>query len=201
MLPWHLTADDAMLARRLVNPSAEPFTLLSSALRGDDSGLGATREARRRRYGIGAVQRRRRLTEVARLSENDLSHEARRRREQRGLPADRHALQRLMPGVQAPAVSPTSTIHWKAAVAVYAIIGANVDDDDVVHRTGWIGTRMQSRYVQSWIIHHRECDARDLIATLIDAVDRANAENCSATITMSGSASIMMSACGAGLFG
>ena len=111
------------------------------------------------------------------LGESDLSREARRRREQRDPPADRHALQRLMPGVQAPAASPTSTIQWQAAVAAYAVIGANVDDDDVVHRTGWIGTRMQGRTVQSWITHHRECDARDLIATLIDAADRARAED------------------------
>jgi len=56
------------------------------------------REARRRRHGIGSLQRQRRLTEVACLTENDVSREARQRWES-DPPADRYALQRLMPGV------------------------------------------------------------------------------------------------------
>ena len=176
-LPWHLGAEDAILARRLLSPSTEPFALLLSALRCDSNGLGATREVRRRRYGFGSLQRRRRLTEAAHRTENDLARETRERREQCSLAADRYALQRLIPGVRTLPVSPAANIHGKAAIAVYATIGGNDNDGDLVQRTGWIGTRMQSRYVQSWIMQHRDCHAQDVIMALADAVDRARAKD------------------------
>lgn len=76
-LPWHLNAYDAMLARTLLSPGAEPFAMLLSALRCDSKGLGTTREARRRPYGIGSVQRRRRATEAARLAEREFARSTR----------------------------------------------------------------------------------------------------------------------------
>jgi len=176
-LPWHLNAADAVLAQALLSPGDEPFGLLLSALRCDRTGLATTREARRRQYGIGSLQRRRRLTEAAHRTESDWSRDARERRERSYPPSDRYAIARLMPGIRANPASPAARTSWKAVVAVFATFGANDDDDDVVHRTGWTGTRMEGRYVQSWIVQHRDCGARDLIAALEKAVDRARAED------------------------
>ena len=176
-LPWHLNAYDAMLARTLLSPSAEPFAVLLSALRCDSKGLGTTREARRRRYGIGSVQRRRRATEAARLAEHGLAREARERRERCYPPADRYNLQRLWPGAPSALPPPIQTTRLQATVAVFATIGANGIDDDIVHRTGWPGTRMESRYVQCWITQHRDCHTQDLVAALVDALGRARAED------------------------
>ncbi len=78
------------------------------------------REARRRRYGIGSLQRQRRLTEVARLTENDVSREARQRWES-DPPADRYALQRLIPGADVPRVAPTVITIWNPAIAGWAV--------------------------------------------------------------------------------
>ena len=175
-LPWHLGAYDATLALTLLSPGDEPFALLLSALRCDSKGLGSTREARRRRYGTGAVQRQRRLIAVTRQSESDLSREARLRREQGYPPADRYALERLIPLVRTREVSLAEETRLKAAVAVFATVGSNGTDDDLVHRTGWPGTRMESRYIQSWITQHRDHNAQVLMTALIEAVDRARAE-------------------------
>ena len=68
-------------------------------------------------------------------------------------------------------------MDWKAAVAVVATIGASDGDDDIVQRTGWIGTPMESRCVQYWILPHRNCRTEDLITTLAEAVDRARAKD------------------------
>lgn len=58
-----------------------------------------------------------------------------------------------------------------------AAIGANGNDVDLVQRTGWIGTRMESRTVQCWIMVHRAGHTQDRNAALADAVDRARAES------------------------
>ena len=176
-LTWHLNAYDAMLARTLLSPSAEPLAVLLSALRCDSEGLGTTREARRRRYGIGSVQRRRRATEAARLTEREFVREARDRRERCDPPADRYKLERLWPSAPSAPLPPIQTTHLQATVAVFATIGANGTDGDIVHRTGWPGTRMESRYVQFWITRHRDCCMQDLVAALVDALDRARAED------------------------
>ena len=174
-LPWHLGAYDATLAVTLLSPNDEPFALLLSALRYDSKGLGSTREARRRRYGIGSIRRQRRMILVARQSESDLSREARLRREQGCPPADRYALERLIPFVRTREVSSAEDTRLKAAVAVFATAGSNGTDDDLVHHAGWPGTRMESRYVQSWITQHRNCDIEVLVTALVEAVDRARA--------------------------
>ena len=62
-------------------------------------------------------------------------------------------------------------------VAVLATIGSGDSDSDIVHQTGWPGTRMESRYVQFWIIHHRDCHTEDLIGALAEATDQARAED------------------------
>jgi hypothetical protein len=174
-LPWHLSAYDTRLACTLLRPGDEPFALLLSALRNDTKGLGATSERRRRRYGIGALQRQHRLTAMARRSETDAARDERLQRRQAWPRADRYGLERLIPGVQAQATARAPQTPLKAAVAVLATIGSNGDDDDVVHRTGWCGTRMESRYIQSWITQHRDCSAQILVAALVEAVDQARA--------------------------
>ena len=176
-LPWHLSADDATLALTLLSASDEPFALLLSALRCDSKGLGATREARRRRYGIGVVQRQRRLAAITRQGESDLSRDARLRRQQGYPPAERYALERLIPLVRTREICLAEETHLKAAVAVFATVGSNGTDDDLVHRTGWPGTRMESRYIQSWITQHRDHSAQVLMTVLIEAVDRARAKD------------------------
>lgn len=176
-LPWHLSAADAALARKLLNPSNEAFAVLLGALRGDSDGLGAVREARRRRYGLGAVLRQRRPAAQARLAESDLSREARERRAQCYPPADRYALRRLLPGVPTPQSPPAMSTPWTATLAVMAAIGAHANDGDVVHRIGWTGTLMESRYVQYWIMRHRDHGVADLSAILADAVDHARSED------------------------
>jgi hypothetical protein len=103
------------------------------------------------------------------------SRDERRRREQRSPPADRYALERLISGVQAPAIASGTRTRLKAAVAVFATIGSNGTDDDVVHRTGWSRTRMESRYIQSWIAQHQDCGAQILVTALVEAVDHARA--------------------------
>ncbi len=175
-LPWHLGAYDATLALTLLSPNDEPFALLLSALRYDSKGLGSTREARRRRYGIGFIRRQRRLILVARQSESDLSREARLQREQGYPPADHYALERLIPLVRTREISLAEEARLEAAAAVFATVGSNGTDDDLVHHTGWPGTRMESRYIQSWIMQHRDHNAQILMTTLIEAVDRARAE-------------------------
>jgi len=176
-LPWHLSAADAALACKLLSPSNEACAVLLGALRGDSYGLGAVREARRRRYGIGAVLRQRRLTAQARLAESDLSREARERRAQCYPPADRYALRRLLPGVQTPQPPPAMSTPWTATLAVLAAIGAHANEGDVVHRIGWTGTLMESRYVQYWIMRHRDHGVANLTAVLADAVDHARSED------------------------
>jgi hypothetical protein len=66
---------------------------------------------------------------------------------------------------------------WKARLAVLVTIGANANEGDVVHRIGWTGTLMESRYVQYWIMRHRDHGVADLSAILADAVDRARSED------------------------
>jgi len=176
-LPWHLNAYDAMLARSLLGPGTEPFAMLLSALRCDSKGLGTTRKARRRRHGIGSVQRRRRATEAARLTEHELTRAARERRERCDPPAGRYNLQRLGPGVPLAPLPSIQTTRLQATVAVFATTDANSRDGDVVHRTGWPGTRMESRYVQCWITQHRGCRMQDLVAAWVDALDLARAED------------------------
>jgi hypothetical protein len=66
---------------------------------------------------------------------------------------------------------------WKARLAVLVTIGANANEGDVVHRIGWTGTLMESRYVRYWIMRHREHGVADLSAILADVVGRARDED------------------------
>jgi hypothetical protein len=176
-LPWHLSFHDAALARTLLRPGAEPFVLLLSALRGDRNGLGATREERRRRYGVGAVERQRKQTAQARLAESEWSRDARERRAHCNPPSERYALHRLMPGGGAPKPPSAMSNDWKAAVAVLATLGANATDGDIVHRCGWSGTLIESRYVQYWVTRNSHHGAAELTALLAEAVEHARAED------------------------
>jgi hypothetical protein len=175
-LPWHLGTVDATLARRLLSPSNEAFAVLLGALCCDIAGLGATREARRRRYGIGAVVRERRLTAQARLGESDQAREARERRARCYPPGDRYSLRRLMPDVHDPPRGQAMSAAWRAELAVLATMGASANEGDVVCRIGWAGTLMESRYVQYWIARHRDHGFAELTAILTEAVDRARGE-------------------------
>lgn len=176
-LPWHLSRHDTMLARRILSQRGEAVALLLSILKSDRNGIGATREERRRRYGIRSVQRRREETAAARLKEDAWARDARERRAQSYRAADRYALRRLLPDVDLPRIAPAISTACRAAVAVFTTIGSDDSDSDIVHQTGWSGTRMESRYVQFWIIHHRDCHTEDLIGALAEATDRARAED------------------------
>ncbi len=176
-LPWHLGAADAIIASRLLSPSNEAFAVLLGALRCDIAGLGATREARRRRYGIGAVVRERQLAAQARLGESDLARDARERRARHYPPGDRYSLRRLMPGVHDPSPTQAMSTARRAELAVLVTMGVRADEGDVVCRIGWPGSLMESRYVQYWIARHRDHGCVELTAILADAVDRARSED------------------------
>ncbi len=66
---------------------------------------------------------------------------------------------------------------WKAAVAVLATLGANATDGDIVHRCGWSGTLIESRYVQYWVTRNSHHGAAELTALLAEAVEHARAED------------------------
>jgi hypothetical protein len=173
-LPWHLSAFDAGLALELLSPAAEPFATLLSAIRCDAEGLGPTREAQRRKYGVGYVRQRRRLAAIARQGNHVLQY-ARLERIQADTPTDRYALDRLIPDFWTRDAVPEKRLSVEAAVAVYAMIGSDGADDDLVHRMGWPGTRMESRYILSWIMQHRDCAPQILVTELVQAVERARA--------------------------
>ena len=147
-----------------------------TALRGDSSGLGATREERRRRYGAGYVPRQRRMAAQARLDESDWAREAREGRQRSHPPAERYRLQRLMPDFPSAKTSTALGTGSQAAVAVFATMGAKAYDGDIVHRCGLTSTLMESRYVQYWIMRHSDHSAAELTATLAGAIDLARAE-------------------------
>ncbi len=176
-LPWHLSACDAALARQLFSPAMEPFTLLLAALSSGKGGLAAAREASRRRYGMGGVTRQRRLVSQARLVETGAMRDTRDRREQAYPPAARFALQRLIPCLPAPRQRQESPFGWRAAVAVFTSIGSDPGDSDAVHRGGWPGTLMESRYIKYWVLRHVDRGATHLATTLENAACRARAED------------------------
>ena len=177
-LPWHLNADDARLARRLFSAAWEPFAPLLGALCGAGREFAIARETRRRRCGLGGGLRRARLIAQARANETALARDARERRERNRLPpADRYAFSRLVPEAPAPARPQVSPQGAFIAALVFAAIGADPDDADVVHRFGVARTRMESRYIRYWVLRHVDRGAQELAASLADALERARQQN------------------------
>jgi hypothetical protein len=174
-LLWHLGAFDAQLIQDLFAvPLIRPFSLLIAALRADRRGLGAAREAARRRQGVGGAQRRARQSAQAR------SRETAAAREQRALanrPSDRFAFSRLFDGEATTRVEPQSRDQLAVAVAVYTVIGWRKRDGDPVGGADWTPALLQNRYIRLWLFRHRHLAAQTLIAVLADAVAVAQAQD------------------------
>lgn len=95
-LLWHLGAFDAGLTQDLfAMPLIRPFTLLIAALRADRRGLGAAREAARRRQGVGGALRQARQDAQERSRETAPARAAREQRARANRPSDRFAFSRL----------------------------------------------------------------------------------------------------------
>ena len=171
-LPWHLCRDDARVAQKLLRPGSEAFAMLLSILKADSCGIAATREERRRQSGVGALEAQRRMTAQSRRHESSWSRQARQRREQARPATDRYRLRVLRPDLDPPPPQVISA-RCEAAVAVYSVFGTDNPEQDIVHRSGWRGTAMECRYVQCWIIQHRDCRAEDLVDAATKAADEA----------------------------
>ena len=177
-LLWHLGAFDAGLIQDLFAvPPVRPFSLLIAALRADRRGLGAAREAARRRQGVGGALRQARQNVQARSRETVSARAAREQRALANRPSDRFALSRLFDGAANPRVEPQSRDQLDVAVAVYTVIGWRERDGDPLGGAGWTPTLLQNRYIRLWLFRHRHLAAETLIAALADAVAAAPAQD------------------------
>ena len=177
-LLWHLGAFDAGLIQDLFSvPPIRPFSLLIAALRADRRGLGAAREAARRRQGVGGALRQARQNAQARSRETVSARAAREQRALANRPSDRFALSRLFDGAANPRVEPQSRDQLDVAVAVYTVIGWRERDGDPLGGAGWTPALLQNRYIRLWLFRHRHLAAETLIAALADAVAAAPAQD------------------------
>ncbi len=177
-LPWHLTATDANLARRLFSAVLEPFGLLLGALCGSGRALATTREDNRRRYGIGGGMREARLTARDRANETEMAREAREGRERYSPPpTERFAFSRLIPEAPVPPRPRECFERALIGALVLAAQGTDPDNCDIMHRFGVTRTLMESRYVRYWVLRHIDHDTQHLATTLADALDLARATN------------------------
>ena len=55
--------------------------------------------------------------------------------------------------------------------------GQDPRDGDLLARTDWVPELLQNRYIRVWIIRHRHLPPETLIATLVNAVDAARAQD------------------------
>ena len=172
-LLWHLDGFSAALVQDLFTaPFTRPLALLLAALRADGHGLGAAREATRRRTGIGGAQRRERerRQKLALSGAPDQSL----RPTPGGKPANRFSLSRLIEGYPAPPAPVQPRVTWPETVAVYIVLGWGPKDGDILAPPGdWAPMLLRNRYIRLWIYRHRHWPVDQLIATLVEAVDVA----------------------------
>jgi hypothetical protein len=173
-LLWHLDSFNAALVQDLfAAPFTRPFALLLAALRADGHGLGAAREATRRRVGLGGAQRRERerWQKLAMTGTPDPSL----RQVAGGNPANRFSLSRLSKDFPPPPTPVKPRATWPEAVAVYSVLGLPEDGD--ILAPDWTPALLRNRYIRLWIYRHRHWPANQLIATLVEAVDIARDRN------------------------
>jgi hypothetical protein len=148
--------------------------LASSALRADCDGLGAAREATRRKIGIGGARRRERESRHIGLRTSQIPQSRREAPVQSGNPAGRCSLSRLIESVRAAPTPTRRRANWQEAVAVYVVIGWGVRDGDILAPQGdWMPELLRNRYIRLWIFRHQHLAAERLITTLANAVDTA----------------------------
>jgi hypothetical protein len=174
-LLWHLDGFNAGLVQDLfAAPFARPFALLLTALRADCHGLGAAREATRRKVGIGGALRRERERRSSRLDTSAMPQGRREEPMRSGNPAKRFSFNRLIEGFPAPPTPTQPRATWQGAVAVYVVIGWEPRNGDILAPPGdWLPELLRNRYIRLWIFRHRHLAAARLISTLADAVDTA----------------------------
>jgi hypothetical protein len=159
-------------------PVIRPFALLLTALRADRQGLGAAREAARRRLGAGGARRREREAMQSRLRMSKLSQGRPENPAQACKPADRFSFSRLIEGFSAPPTPTRPRATWQEAVAVYVVIGWEPRNGDILAPpTDWLPELLRNRYIRLWIFRHRHLAAAQLISTLADAIDTARAQD------------------------
>ncbi len=178
-LLWHLDAFDAGLIQDLFAvPLIRPFALLIAALRADRRGLGAAREAARRRQGVGGALRRARQHAQKRLRETTAAHAARAQRALANRPSERFAFSRVFDtDTTTTRVEPHSREQLEVAVAVYIVIGWREQDGDRLGNADWTPGLLQNRYIRLWLFRHRHLAAQTLITVLADAVAVAQAQD------------------------
>ncbi len=176
-LLWHLDGFNAALVQDLLAaPFARPLALLLAVLRSDGDGLGAAREATRRRVGVGGAQRRERDRRQRYVPTG--APDQSRPQTPAGNPADRFSISRLIEGFPAPPAPVQPRATWPEAVAVYTVLGWRAKHGDILAPPGdRVPALLRSRYIRLWIFRHRHWPAKQLIAMLVEAVDIARDRN------------------------
>jgi hypothetical protein len=174
-LLWHLDGFNARLVRDLFTaPFTRPFAILLTALRADRNGLGTTREATRRKIGIGGAPRRDRESRHSRLHKSAGAQARREAPGRTGNPASRFSFSRLIEGFPAPAAPTQPRARWQEAVAVYVVIGWGPGTGDILEPQGdWLPELLRNRYIRLWLFRHRHLAPERLITTLANALDTA----------------------------
>jgi hypothetical protein len=174
-LLWHLNSFNARLVQDLFSPRrSQPFALLLAALHADRPGFGSTREATRRRTGLGGAQRREREAGQRRLQISEMPPGQRGPPRPGINPARRFSFQRLIEDFPAPRVPSQPPETVQATVAVFIVLGWGPRDGDILAPQGdQVPELLRNRYVRLWIFRHRHWPAKQLIAMLVEAVDTA----------------------------
>ena len=95
-----------------------------------------------------------------------------------GNPADRFSLSRLIEAFPPPPAPVQPRATWPEAVAVYTVLGWRPRDGDILAPPGdRAPALLRNRYIRLWIFRHRHFPAKQLIATLVEAVDIARDRN------------------------
>jgi hypothetical protein len=174
-LLWHLDNFNARLVRDLFSPRrSQPFALLLAALHADRDGLGSTREATRRRTGLGGAQRREREARQPRLRISEMPPGQREPPRPGINPARRFSFRRLIEDFPAPRLPSQPPETVQATVAVLIVLGWSPRDGDILAPQGdWLPELLLNRYVRLWIFRHRHREANHLINILAGAIGTA----------------------------
>jgi hypothetical protein len=177
-LTWHLSRSNAALIQELfAKPLVRPFALLLAVLRADRRGIGAAREAARRRAGVGGACRRRARQAKIESQEDEAAKMKRLKRDEASRPSDRFSLSRFIESTPLSGNLPSSDSRLDAAVAVFTIIGSEPEQLDQIGQSGGAPKLLRSRYIRYWIHRHIHYEASHVIRTLADAVDFALAQD------------------------
>jgi hypothetical protein len=160
---WHLDGFNATLVQDLFAVRfARPLALLLTALRADGYGLGAAREATRRRLGLGGAQRHERERRQ-KLGPTGAPDQNRPISAQACKDTYRFSLNRLIEGFPPPPAPVQPRATWPEMVAVYIVLGWGPKDGDILAPSGdWAPALLRNQVCckhENWSPHNLKLTA------------------------------------------